>query len=443
MSEVETSDPAADDHPAAAEPPPLSESDAALQRYQHRLGRQRLVYFSAIAVVLAVIGVLVGVAWVHGEVHNTTLHTVHPPPQALPVAAASPNPQQAWQTSDRIAIGPPRWQGTIVTYSAHTVRGRDARTGAETWSYNRSDRTVCTAIQTNGTTIAVYNHNGNCDELTAVNSETGERRWTRTLDKDGRPVNGQPAYQVSDATVVFSTTSVIYAIDPVTGFDRWEYSRGGCAIQHVVQGDSGVLISQDCHHVDCGSQQFCGNGPQLLMRDGSAGRNDDDDVNPDRLRWNHIGDTDIPVCADQLIAAVNTTTHALDMLDSATGGARGSLTLDPAPAAIEPSLATDTVSTEVIWMGGVTYAVNATSRELTWAVRTSGPTTVETDTEGVTASIETARITVPGPPGIDILDGNDGHTAQRFALPVPRTSLVYSLGTGFLVSTDSGTIAYR
>ena len=61
----------------------------------------------------------------------------------------------------------------------------------------------------------------------------------------------------------------------LTGYDRWEYHRYGCTIEHVVQGTTGVLISQDCHHVICpdatGARKFCGNGQQLLLRDGIAG----------------------------------------------------------------------------------------------------------------------------------------------------------------------------
>jgi hypothetical protein len=438
----------ATDEDAAADPVPPSESDAALQRYRHRLHRQRLLYYGVVGVALIAIGLLVGVAWENGEVANTTLHTVPRAPLPLEVQSASLHQKQAWRTSDRIAIGTPRSRGTVVTYSAHTVSGRDARTGKQTWYYSRSDRTVCAAIQTNTTTIAVYDNNGNCDEVTALSSNTGDRRWTRTLDKDGLPVDGRPTYQVSDSTVLISTSAVIYAIDPVTGYDRFEYHRTGCSIEHVAQGNGGVLISQDCHHVDCptgpSAHRFCGDGPQLLMRDGLAGRDDKDLSNPDRLRWDHLGDTDIPVSADDLVAALNTTTRSLDTLESTTGAATGSLTLSPAPATLTNPVAINTLSTEVIWIGGVTYAFNSTSRQLTWATRTPGPPTVESDTEGVVASIDTARITAPGAPGIRILDGNTGHDAQQFALPVPaQNTTTYSLGAGFLVSSAAGTVAYR
>lgn len=434
--------------PPPAEPAPLSQSDAALRTYRHRLRRQRLLYFGIIGVVLVVIGVLVGIAWENGEVANTTLHTVPRAPLPLEVSSASLHQTEAWHTGDRIAIGTPRWRGTVVTYDAHTVRGRDARTGAQTWYYSRSDRTVCTAMQTQSTTIAVYDNHGNCDEVTALSSDTGDRRWTRTLDKDGLPIDGQPAYQVSDTTILISTSSVIYAIDPVTGYDRWEYHRTGCVIEHVVQGTTGVLISQDCHHVDCpavpGAHRFCGNGPQLFLRDGIAGTDSNEKDNPDQLHWDRLGDTDIPASADDLVAALNTTTHQLDMLEQTTGAARGSLTLDPAPATIDGPVPLYTLSTEVIWVGGVSYAINSTSRTLTWAAREPSPPTIESATEGVLPSIDTARITAPGAPGVRIVDGNTGNTAQQFALPVPaRGTTVYSLGAGFLVSSAAGTVAYN
>jgi hypothetical protein len=268
------------------------------------------------------------------------------------------------------------------------------------------------------------------------------------LDKDGQPVNGRPAYQVSGTAVLISTSSVIYAIASDGGSDYWEYHRTGCAIEHVVQGSAGVLISQDCHHVQCptdaGAHKFCGNGPHLLLRDGTAPTDSKQQDNPDRLRWDHLGDTDIPAAVDDFVAALNTTTHGLDMLDPTTGAARGSLTLNPAPATLTNPIAINTLTTEVMWIGGIAYAINSTSRHLTWATSTPSPPTVESDTEGVTASIDTARITVPGPPGVRILDGNTGHTAQQFTLPVPaQNTTAYSLGTGFLISSAAGTVAYR
>jgi hypothetical protein len=61
-----------------------------------------------------------------------------------------------------------------------------------------------------------------------------------------------------------------------------------------------------------------------------------------------------------------------------------------------------------------------------------------------TITLATARIAVPSGRGIALLDGNDGRTITEFSVRPPAPgSLVYSLGTGFVVSGPSGIVAYR
>lgn len=444
MTQADAPDVAPDEDEPAAAVSAASASDLALQRYGQRVRRQRFVYFGIVGAVVLVLAVLVAVAWENSEVANTTLHTFHPAPPSLGVHSATVRQQVAWRTSDRVALGSPQVGGTIVTYSAHTVGGRDARTGKQTWSYNRSDRTVCTALQAGGTTIAIYAVNGNCDELTALKSDTGIREWTRTLDKDGMPVEGQPTYQVSDSTFLVTSPGVVYAIDPGSGLDRWEYHVDGCVIHSAVLGDSGALISQTCSHPDCGTQKYCGSGPQLLLRSATAGRNDKDNTNADQISWNKIGDTDVPVSADDLVSAFNTTTRRLDTVDATTGAARTSYPLDPAPATASGAVAIFAGDTEVVWIGGKTYAIVPSETTPFWTKRTLGPPTIAADnTLGTIPSLPTARITVPTAHGIALLDGNNGHVSERFRVPPPRAgALVYSLGTGFLVTGPDGIVAY-
>jgi hypothetical protein len=300
-------------------------TDTPIGRYRARMRRARLIYLAALAVVLVLVGAGVAVAWTNGEIGNVTLHTVRSAPAALQMTVPSKPLQVAWRTSDRAAIGNPQWHGTVVTYSTQTVRGRDARTGRQTWSYTRTDRSVCTAMQTAGTTIAVYAEHGNCDELTALNSNTGVRKWTRTLDEDGKPVNGTPTtYQVLTYTVIIGTAQVIYAIDPSSGIDRWTWYHYGCTVDHVVLGSAGALISQTCtKQQNCNGHSMCGPGPQLLLRDGSAGYDDNSDKNPDQVIWNRFGDTDVPVSADTLIAGLNRSTAALDTYAAKHGARAG------------------------------------------------------------------------------------------------------------------------
>ncbi|MDT4943002.1 MAG: hypothetical protein QOJ34_3091 [Pseudonocardiales bacterium] len=426
--------------------PPPSRSDAVLARYRADMRRSRIIYAAIVAVIVAGLGTWVGVAWSRGEISHASLHTFAPPPPSIGVAAPTPTQQVAWRTPDRIALGEPQYGGTVITYSVHTVGGRDARTGARTWYYTRSDRTVCTAAQLSGTVIAVYANKGNCDELSAFDSDTGRRRWTRTLDMDGMPLNGRPSYQVTASTMLITSNSVIYAIDPVSGYNRWTYYRYGCSIEHVVLGGAGALISQNCSaQQDChGDTKFCKVGAQLTLRNGVDGR-DDDKANPDQIIWSLVGNTDIPVSADdQLISAVDEQGTTLHTFDTDKGTETGSVTLTPATDELGPVSAVSTSGAEIVWLGGQTYAIADSSREPLWRSDSAAPPTVISTTSDSSPLLATARITVAISSGIGILDGNDGRLIQQFTVGTPqRGSLVYSLGDGFLVAGTSGVIAYR
>src|SRR4051812_34347150 len=143
------------------------QSQAALARYGQRMRRASLIYFGVVAAIVAALVITVVVVWSRGEAAHADLQTVGSAPPALALDSPTATPQLAWKTSDRLAIGTPQAGGTVITYSAHTVGGRDARTGARTWSYTRSDRRTCTAIQVSNVTVAVFANHGNCDQLDA------------------------------------------------------------------------------------------------------------------------------------------------------------------------------------------------------------------------------------------------------------------------------------
>jgi outer membrane protein assembly factor BamB len=422
----------------------VTETSPALARYTRSMRRSRAVYYSIVGVIVVALGVFVTVAWSRGEVAHTSLHTVSKPPGTIAIESPSQNQQLAWHTTDRIAIGTPQWRGAIITFSRHTVGGRDAHTGRQTWSYTRTDRTVCTAIQINGITIAIYELHGNCDEVSAFSSGTGDRRWTRTLDKDGMPLNGHPAYQMTSYTLMMTTPSLIYAIDPITGLDRWTYERAGCLIGSAVLGSAGALISQTCTHPKCANVKFCGRGAQLFLRDGVNGRGDDSKPNADLIKWMDKGDGDAPVSADQLISAVNPTTHALDVLAQDTGKPLRQVALTPLPADLTGIVAVATTTDEVVWASGYTYAIRPDADAPEWTTPTQGPPSIVSTTDQDTAALATARISVVTPTGIGVLDGNDGKVLQEFSVPQPASdSTVYPLGTGFLIAGGSGIVAYR
>ena len=433
--------------PATADPDAAGGggSDAALARYRVALRKQRLVYFSVVGAILVVLIVVVSVAWSRGEVANTTLHTVDAAPANLRIATASATATGAWHTTDRAAVGNPRYEGTVVVYGRHTVRGLDARTGAQTWSYTRSNRVVCAALQSAGTTVAVYEVGGNCDELTALASDTGDRRWTRTLDQDGQPVNGQPTYQVLSYTVLVTTPDVVYAIDPGSGYNRWTYGRFGCAITHAVLGSAGALISQNCTDPRCAALKFCGRGPQLLLRNGNAGVDDKDTTNPDQIVWNHLGNTDVPVSADSRVSALNTATRALDLFNATSGASNGATVLSPTPSASGAVSATATDDAVLVTVRGVAAALGGSAQSPDWSRSVSGPLTAVPPTDAADLTESTARITVPTATGAAVLDGTSGRvTAQVTLSPRPAAGAsIYPLGSGQLVTSASGTVAYR
>jgi hypothetical protein len=434
--------PPPDDPPGPAARP---HTDAVLARYRADMRRKRSVYYAVVAVVVAALGTWVGVAWSRGEISHASLHTFAAPLPSIGVRAPSQSQQRAWQSGDRIALGVPQWGGTVITYSQHTVGGRDARTGARTWAYTRTDRDVCTAAQLTGTTVAIYANKGNCDEVSAFDSDTGRRRWTRTLDMDGMPLNGHPSYQVTPYTMLIASHSVIYAIDPVTGYNRWTYYRYGCDIQHVVLGGAGALISQTCsNQVDCSDLKFCGRGPQLLLRNGSTAA-DTDKRNADQIIWNRLGDGDVPVSADDLlVSSVDPAGDRLQVLDQDNGNLTTSMTLTPATAALGPITAVATDTAEIVWLSGEVYALRSDATAPEWHTDSSAPPTVVSSTGEAVPRLATARIAVPTNSGIGLLDGNDGNLIQSFAVRTPPTgSVVYSLGTGFLVAGPSGIVAYR
>lgn len=434
--------------PPAPTGAPVSESDRALDRYSAALRRPRIVYFSIVVVILVALGVAVGIAWTRGEVNNSVLRTVASAPASLPAAAPAQGIRQVWRTGDRAAIGAPQHGGTVVVWGRHTVRGLDARTGTQTWSYTRSNRTVCTAAQLDGITIAVFQLDGNCDQATALDSGTGARKWDRTFDFDGLPLYGRPTFQTYAVggydTLLLVTPAVIYAVDPTSGYNRWTYSHFGCAVTGTAIGTGGVLIAQSCSKPRCGGKlKFCGKGPQLLLRNGFDPRDDKSEDNPDRITWNLIGTSAVPVAADGLIAAVDPDGKVLLQLDAKTGSTVARTPLATVPTSTAQVSAVSTSGAELVWLAGTLYAVRGGSPVPAWTAVSPGPPSVlANDGPDQTPALDTARITVPSTSGIALLDGNSGRPAQSFPLAAPASgSTVYPLGGGFLVAATDSTAA--
>jgi outer membrane protein assembly factor BamB len=435
-------------------PPPADPvSAAAFARHARRMRPLRMIYAAVLVVLAVVVVTIVVVAYQRGEISHASLKTVAVAPPKIGLQPASTPLTRAWTTSDTTAIGLPYFDGTVITHDQHTVRGRDARTGAQTWSYTRTDRAVCAAIQTQGVTVAVYRLHGNCDQLTALDSDTGQRKWTRTLDKDGAEFNGPASYSVLPGNIMFVSATSIYAVatsgdadDGNGGLDYWTFHHPGCTIHGAVLGAGGALISQTCVHENCGDTRFCGNGTQLLLRDATKGYDDDSKTNkrnPDQIIWNKIGSDLVPTAAGQQIAARDPAGGSLQLLDAKNGRAGARLPLTGRSDSAAPTAFASASDADLIWVGGRSYALRTGATEFAWQRPTTSVPTVTDPAGNSTPPLASARLAIPTTSGLAELDGATGQLNQQFAVGGPAAgSLAYPFGTGFVVAGPDTTL-YR
>jgi hypothetical protein len=437
--------------PPVPSPPRNLASEAALERYAKRMRPLRRIYAAALAVVAIAVVIFVVVAYDRGEISHATLHTVAKAPSNIALQAAAPTQKQVWTSGDTTAIGTPYYEGTIITHNRHTVRGRNAVTGKQTWSYTRTDRDVCTAVQTEGVTVAVFKLHGDCDELTAVDSGTGKRLWERTLDKDGAVFDGPATYSVLPGNILFVSATSIYAISTSGttdsnngGLDYWVFHHPGCTIKSAVLGAGGALISQTCTHEKCDGAKFCGNGTQLLLRDGYKGTDDDDKTNknnPDQIVWNLRGSDLIPTSAGRVITARPAAGGALTVYDAKTGKTAASLTLTGSSGSSVTSAFASALDADLISIGSRTYAVEAGKTAFTWQAATTTGATITATSANSSPTLTSGRIAAGAATGIAELDGKTGRASATYAVTAPSAaSLVYPYGTGFLVAGPTTTV---
>jgi hypothetical protein len=201
-----------------------------------------------VAVLVACLVVLGGVLFRIGqnsEVRAVRSNTSQVAPLTLPPGPLADTLSRVWESSDRTASGEVFSKDIVVTYSEHTVSGRDARTGVPRWSYTRANRSVCTVDLQEAVAIAVYAEDGICDEVTGLKADSGERLFVRTLTLNAAPqtlqVVGIPG---SVAIIAPDGIELITPNDPVLpGIDYWLDSQPtGCRTISVVLGTEGLSL---------------------------------------------------------------------------------------------------------------------------------------------------------------------------------------------------------
>lgn len=400
-------------------------SEAPLAAYVARMRRQRWWYFGSVAAVVMAVLIVVVVVMATSEISHVRLQTAPSPAPAVPSAGLAGSPRLAWTSGDATAIGQPFDGGTIVTYSTHAATGRNALTGAVVWSYSRSDRTVCTVAQIESRTMAVFAKDGNCDELTTLDTGTGKRLGVRTLVD-----NGHPVFTALADTLVLTTPDTVHAIDPVSGYDRWFFQQPtGCRTAGVALGVGGALIGQRC-----------ADGGHLLLRDRNAAA---DDKNT-QVKWRLAGVDSIPVAAETVAMAVDPATGALVAYQLVNGAVLERTPLSPRPVVAAPIAQRATTTAELVQIGGTTYAVNPTGSHLLWTATTRGLPTVSTTVVGTGApALVGSLVLAPAASGVVSLSGTSGHIERTYPVPAPAEgSQVFPVGTGFLVAGPA-TSVYR
>jgi hypothetical protein len=213
----------------------------ALAAYRQRTTRATRIYAAVLALLVLLAFLAVKLAYAHGELNKVSFSTA-PAPSPVPGILPGSALRLAWHTDDTAAGGNPYDSGVVVSFGGHTVNGRDAVTGAVRWHYTRSDQTLCSVLQQDATTIAIYRRKGNCDEVTGFVTATGEPKWYRTLTD-----NGTTASASTSNVVLTVNAHTVHAFDNAGGLDRWNWVvPADCTVRHALTGSAGVLVSMAC-----------------------------------------------------------------------------------------------------------------------------------------------------------------------------------------------------
>ena len=141
--------------------------------------------------------------------------------------SAAGRPHPGLVTTDRTGIGEPVSQDVVVTYSEHAVAGRDATAGADRWSYTRTDRRICSVVSQDAAVVAIYAHDGLCDEVTGLDIGSGARHWVRTLLVQRHAGRHRGVRTLGQRAA--GDPGAIELIEPTGGLDWWyDEQPAGC-----------------------------------------------------------------------------------------------------------------------------------------------------------------------------------------------------------------------
>jgi len=403
--------------PAGPPPTPgLRPEHPALTAFRQRTRRANRIWAAVLAAAVVVAFVAVRLAYAHGEITKVSRASA-PAVSAVPGSSPAQQLSPAWHTDDAAATGTPYQDGIVVTYHQHTVNGRDARTGQVRWHYTRSDETLCSVLQQDSSTIAIYRRKGNCDEVTGFVTATGVPKFYRTLTDDGSTA------AASFPNVVMTVgTHFVHEFDNAGGLDRWDWTApDGCAVSRALAGNLGTLIS-----LDCGSKH------QLVLRD----------LIQDSTKW--TVDTPaamVPLTSSAALTALDPATGALYRYGVTKGDAVAAGQVSGAPATGYPAAAASLVATNAqqqpieFSFAGKLLAISADGTVQWTAAASAAP-----------SAVTAAFVAVPVAPGAVVLHrvdrGQTQLTVTASPPPADDAGPVYPVGAGLLF-TGPGAGLYR
>jgi PQQ-like domain len=365
------------------------------------------------AVFLVALLVFVLSVWRTSEIRNVHSHPTAKAGKDLASGTLPSSLHSGWHTTDRMALGQPVYLDVVATYSAHTVVGRDAVTGVVRWSYSRADRSICSVVGDGGVVMAIYRHDGNCDELSALAADTGKRAWTRTQFD-----NGTPTVQPISQSVLEVTPDALDLLQPAGGATYWYYPQvNNCKTISGVLGTAGVLWGTRCSSKST-----------LTLRAGSGDKSKNNS-------WSVSLDGRTPLAADSQILALTADGRAIQVLSAKDGTVSSTIPLASAVSAPSVPFATPSMSgsVELITVAGQILAVAANgATSVLWARATNGR-----------AADTSAGLLFPSAGLVSIVDSRTGATVRTIAVPgLAADSSVAVRGLGLVSSNSAGTTAW-
>ncbi|WP_067574231.1 Rv3212 family protein [Nocardia acidivorans] len=213
--------------------------------------RTRADILTAVAIAILLVIATAVVCWTsdaRGTESVTTEQTLSAPPTPEQLPATL---RELWNSPDTASARAITNGGVAVTADGGTVTGRDPRTGAQVWKYQR-DIPLCGIESQFGTVIATYRDQRGCSQTTLLNAETGARVTARSsymddtvaLSVDGTYTLAQGPHRLevwrSDLVRTLEYGKVDAPVNPRT------QPRSDCRLLSAASAPSRIAVLERC-----------------------------------------------------------------------------------------------------------------------------------------------------------------------------------------------------